>query len=114
MESAAISGTSAAKCSTFPFTVPSGLGSTATTLLRGGYYIVPTVDTYLRLDGAVATVPATRSAGGALPTINATIFCPANQVTPFTLDADGNFSVIAGTAGSCVVTGPLTNPTTRG
>lgn len=114
MESAAISGTSAAKCSTFLSTVPSGLGSTATTLLRGGYYIVPTVDTYLRLDGTVATVPATRSAGGALPAINATLFCPALQVTPFTLDADGSFSVIAASAGTCTITGPLTNPTTRG
>jgi hypothetical protein len=109
-----ISGTSAAKCVTFVFAVPTGTGTADTSLPRGGYYIVPTVDTYLRLDGSVAQVPATRSPGGALPTINATLFCPAYVVTPFEMDSAGDFSVIASVAGTCVITGPLGHSQSRG
>lgn len=97
-------------CASFNFSVPTGTGSTGTTLPRGSYYLVATVDTWVKLGASdvVATVPATRSAGGAVPSLNSTFLAPAYQVTPLEIDSDGTyFSVIAASAGTLAVVGPI-------
>lgn len=107
--SSAIFGAVYNACASFAFTVPTGTGSTATSLARGSYYLYATVDTWVRIGGVsdVASVPATRSAGGAAASPNGTFLVPAFQVTPLDITNDSYFSVIATVGGTLNVVGPL-------
>ena len=107
---ASIAGAAYGACRSFAFAVPTGTGCAATTLPRGGYYLYATVDTWVTLGvvGVVATVPATRAAAGALPSLNKTFLVPAYQIVPLeTDDSDTHFSVIGASAGTINFTGPV-------
>ena len=110
MPSPAITGALYSACASFPMAVPTGTGCTGTSLARGSYYVYATVDTWMKLGASdvVATVPSTRSPGGAAQALNSIVFVPAYQIVPF--DTDGSathFSLIGATAGTITFTGPV-------
>lgn len=107
---ASIAGAAYGACRSFVYAVPTGTGSAATSLPRGGYYLYANVDTWVTLGvvGVVATVPATRAPAAALPSLNKTFLVPAYQIVPMEADdGDTHFSVIGATAGFINFTGPV-------
>lgn len=115
MADASLIGTSPTMARSFVAAVPTGTGSALASIAPGGYYLVSTVDAWLRLDrtgGSVAAVPGSSQPG----TLNGVMFLPANTVVPLGVDSQAAFfSVIGAVAsGSLVFSGPMTIPRVPG
>lgn len=115
MSTPAIDGTNYTNAATHPMALPTGTGFAQTVLDAGHYWIVSSVDGYLKQGKtgmSVATVPTTRSPGDAMPAKNATAHLPAGVPVALTIpvgeDAASYISGIATSiAGTIVIVGPI-------
>lgn len=115
MADASLIGTNPTMARSFAAPIPTGTGSALASIAPGGYYLVSTVDAWIRISpsgGSVAAVPGSSQPGA----LNASQFLPANAVVPLGVDSQSAFYSVIGvsSAGTLNVSGPMTIPRVPG
>lgn len=110
--SPAIDGVNYMVAASHPMTMPTGTGFAETVLTVGSWVAVCSTDAWLKQGKtgmSVATVPATRAAGAAMPSQNQSFFLPAGVPIPFEVRTGAEYisGIAVSLAGTLTLSGPI-------